>query len=376
LRKLNFSKDRVAEAMDIRERWYAGEKTERTPFVFTVTPEKSCSYVSANPYNFIEMCGDADKAVEGQLIGMQHQFDTFPDCDYLPVMVLHYFGQGILASMYGAKQLIVEKDPPFTEGRLFNDIYETERMDNDFDIEKTEWGRMLKEHVERFVDATDGQVPVGPPDYQSPYGTATKLMPNEELMMAMYDEPELTRKFLGKVTDGIIKLSDTMEKWAGKGNYAHNQSNPIPGKCGIIIWDDYISVITPELHKEFCAPCNRKLYERYGSGHLHTCGPYFPGYIDACFECLPRSMDVSIMRGMGKTKKDMLEFLSLTEKKGLRLFGALTANDESVFNEPWEQPDNGMIERFARGGWMPAAGGSEEEGAAFKKTVEDIDSRR
>ena len=369
MKKLTFSKDRMAEARDIRERWYRHEITDRIPFTFSVHAPFANSWMGNNPYNFKEMCESSKKAVEGMILSMQHQFDTFPDCDYLPAMTLYYMGEGILAAIYGAEQYLVERDPPYTKGRLFSDIYDTQNISNDFEIEDTEWGKILKEHVLCFMDATNGDIPVGPPDYQSPYGTATKLMPNEDLMIAMYEEPELVHNFMGHVTDGIIKLTEAMEKWVGTDLYAKNLSNPIPGKCGFLIWDDYISVITPKLHMEFCAPYNRRLFEKYGGGHLHTCGPYFPGYIDSCLACNPDSMDISIMRGMGKTREDMYEFLKITKERNMRLFGWLGSNDEHVFNNAWQNPDDEMIQTFIKGGWMPTGSGTYEEGLAFKDKI-------
>jgi len=309
------------------------------------------------------------------ILSMQYQFDTFPDSDHIPAMTLYYMGEGILAAIYGAKQYLVERDPPYTEGRLFADIFEAQKISNDFDIEDTEWGKILKEHVLCFMDATHGEIPVGPPDYQSPYGTATKLMPNEDLMIAMYEEPDLVHVFLERVTDGIIKLTETMEKWVGPDLYAKNLSNPIPGKCGFLIWDDYISVLTPKLHTEFCAPQNRRLFEKYGGGHLHTCGPYFPGYIDACLACNPDSMDISIMRGMGKTREDMYNFLEITSARNMRLFGWLGANDDHVFNNAWQNPDDDMMRTFINGGWMPSGSGSYEEGLAFKEKILSLSNK-
>ena len=367
--KLNYSKDRLAEAKAIRESWYDGKKTDRYPYVFSVSPKISNSWMANNPYDYKEMCESSKAAVEGIMLSMQHQLETFPDCDYLPVMPLYYMGEGILASMYGAEQLVVPHDPPYTKGRVFKDIYEAQSLSNDFEIEDIEWGQRLKEHVLRFVDATNGEIPVGPPDYQSPYGTATKLIQNEELMIAMYTEPELLRNFVRTVTDGIIKLTRTMEKWVGPDLYAHNFSNPIPKKCGFMLWDDYISVVTPELHIEFFGPENRRLYDEFGYGHLHTCGPYFPSFVDACLACKPRSMDISIMRGMGKTKEDMYAFLKIARENNLKLFGGLSMNDVSIFEKDGKSADDEMFADFVRGGWMPSSGGSYEDGLKFKEKV-------
>ena len=329
--KLSYSKDRVEEAKEIRDRWYNHLPVERTPYLFTVTPQKTESWLPGCPYNFKETGSDSKKAVDGNILSIQHQFDTFPDCDYIPLMLLYYLGEGLLAAMYGADQVLDDNYPPFTKGRVYKNIYETQKMTVDIDIESTQWGRILKEHVTAFADATNGEIPIGMPDYQSPYGTATKLMDNEELMMAMYDEPELVHEFAGKVTDAIINLIHTMEKWLGRDLLAYNQTLPIPGKRGFMLCDDYISVLTPKLHTEFFAPYNLKLYEHFGYGHLHTCGPYFEGYLDACLACKPMSLDVTGMRGMSKKKSDMLKFLSITSENNIRLFGWLDTNENSIF---------------------------------------------
>ncbi|MCL2833383.1 MAG: hypothetical protein FWD78_09465 [Treponema sp.] len=373
--QIKFDRERVAQARDLRRRWYDNEKIERTPFVYTAGPAKTKSYWRpGNPYTISEMIADSSKAVEAAILMNQYHFDTFPDCDYLPVMSLGYLGEGILPAMYGAKQYITEKNPPFTEGRLFKDIYEAQKLSNDLDFEDTEWGKILKEHITRFIDATKGEIPVAVADHQSPYGLATKLVPNEELMYAMYDAPELVHNFLDVITDGIIKLVETMERWIGPENLAMNPNNPIPGKGGIIIWDDFISVLNPAQHIEFCVPCNKKLFKRFGRGHLHTCGPYFPGFINACIACEPRSMDVSIMRGMGKTREDLIGFLHITKEKNIRLFGKLAINDSSIFEKgTHKEADYELLSMFVKNGYLPVNEGRYEDGIKFKETVARID---
>jgi len=365
---LQYDRDRVAQAQYLRQRWYNGETVERAPFVFSVTPE-----TPVPPVNYRKMLSDPAAAVETLLHAMQYQFDAFPDCDYLPSMNLHYFGEGILASLYGAEQYIVDDNPPFTKGRVFKDIYDAQRITNDFTVEDTEWGRRLREHVLRFVDATGGEIPVEVADYQSPYGTATKLIPNEELMLAMYDAPDLVHIFLSAVTDGIEKLIRAMERWVGADLLALNRKCPIPGKAGIIVWEDYVSVLNPALHTEFCAPYINRLFSVYGKGHLHTCGPYFPSYIDACLACQPRSIDVStFMRGQTKTRDDLLAFLDITKRERLKLFGLLRVSDQPVFDGGSAFADDDLLSRFVLGGWMPSHGGRFEEGMAFKKKIEEI----
>ena len=368
MKKLSYDKDRVAEARDLRTRWYKGEKISRTPYVFTIDGHEPLHLPR-------EMCLDGKKAAECFIDSIQYQFDTFPDCDFLPAMRYDYLGQGLLPSMYGAKQVMDEFVAPFTEGRIFKDIYEAEALNNDFEIGDTEWGKKLKEHLEIFIDATNAEIPVCVADYQSPYGIATKLLPNEELMVAMYDEPELFHKLMDTVTDGIIKLIDTMAKWAGPELFAYNMYNPIPGLPSLSMWDDYISVVTPALHQELCVPYNRKLFERYGQGHLHTCGPLFPNYIDSCIACKPRSMDILIMRDMGKSKEDMLTFLEMAKKENILLFGSLEYNETSLFAPNTKTLEDEYLFKFIDGGYLPSATGTYEEGLIFAEKIRNYKIR-
>jgi len=246
----------------------------------------------------------------------------------------------------------------------------------DIDFEKTQWGKILKEHITRFIDATGGEIPVDVADHQSPYGSATKLMPNEELMYAMYDAPELVHNFLSMVTDGIIKLVETMERWVGPENLVKNPNMPIPGKGGIIIWDDYISVLNPELHEKLCVPCNKKLFNKFGQGHLHTCGPYFPSFINACLASEPRSMDTSIMRGMGKTQDDLIKFRKITQEKNILLFGKIMINDTSIFEKGSHEADDELLTMFIKGGYMPASDGTYENGIRFKEFIRKVDAEK
>jgi len=370
MNELHYDRERLARARDLRARWYRGEKTGRVPFVFNVNAPCHNAWLAANPHSFREVITDSAKAVEANMLAIQHQLENFPDCEFLPIMNTFYFGEGILASMYGAEQQIEENVPPFTKGRFFKDIHDAQRIHNDFEVEATEWGAKLREHTQRFVEATRGEIPVGVADYQSPYGTATKLLPNEELMLAMYDEPELLNNFLTVVTDGIIKLIGAMERWVGPECVARNHANPIPGEPGVSLWDDYISVLTPELHAKHCAPHNKRLFAHYGKGHLHTCGPYFPSYIDACLASEPRSLDVAIMRDATKTRADMLRFCEITAENNIRVIAhGLDTNDRSVFEGGSVRADEELFAAYVRGGHMPMASGSFEDGITFKETV-------
>jgi len=362
---LKIDRDRIAEARDRCTKYYHKQKIDRLPF----------RYASGTPscpnYTMGDIIRDTDKLIEKTIAAINAQTESFPDTDYMPYLGMAHLGQGVIASMFGATQYVVEDNPPFTEGRVMKDIYDLGKIPRRIDPANDGWGPKLKETCEKFLDAVQGEVPVLVSDHQSPYGTATKICDNETLILAMYDEPEMVHEFFDIVTAAIEDTIDAMERWCGTEHLVKNEVVPVPnGKTGLIIWDDYISVISPRLHTEFCAPYNIRLYEKYGFGHLHTCGPYFNGYIDACLNCKPRSMDLTIMRGMARSKEDMAAFRRITKEAGIILMGSpdfTNHNAGSIFDNSWGAKDDEYLHFMADGGMFYSEWGAKENGAERTK---------
>ena len=364
---LKIDRDRIAEARDRCTKYYNKQKVDRLPFC----------YYSGKPdcpdYTYGDIIRDPDKLIQKTIAAINAQTESFPDTDYLPYLGLAHLGEGVVASMFGAEQYIVEDNPPFTKGRVMQTIYELDKLPRRINPAEDGWGGKLKEVCEKFLDAVQGEVPVMVSDHQSPYGSATKICNNEALMIAMYDEPEMVHEFFDIVTTGIEDTIDAMEKWCGAECLVKNVAVPVPGdKNGLIIWDDYISVINPVLHTEFCAPYNKRLYKKYGTGHLHTCGPYFKGYLDACINCEPKSLDISIMRGMSRSKEDIIEFRRITKEAGIILMGSADYTSDSIFDNKWGVKDDDYLRYMADGGIFYSEWGQKENGAERTKHWRDI----
>jgi len=314
--RINYSKDCYEAAKARRIAWREGRKSDRIPTLFHINGAPSS-------YNTRECIEDADKAVEATVLSIAYQLEHFPEGDALPMFNLAYLGEGLIPSMFGAEQYIVDHCPPFTKGRVIMDLErDLPRLQRRIDPERDGWGPRAREATEKFIDATGGAFPVSNVDIQSPYGVATKIVDNEALMLAMYDAPELVHEILSITTQAIIDTTYAMQKWAGDA-LAMNVVDPLPGG-GITIYDDYISVITPRLSMEFCHPYNMRIFEEFGNGHLHTCGPYFEGFIDAVLKHSPVSVDMSCMRDpLTKTRADMRRFKRICDEHGVLINGSL-----------------------------------------------------
>ena len=355
--RINYSKEALSEAKARRIAWREGRKSDRIPTSFMLSG-------APNLYSIRECVEDADKAVEQAAKMIAHQLENFPEGDALPLFNLSHLGEGLIPSMFGAEQYVVEHNPPYTNGRVIMDLErDLPRLARAIDPERDGWGPRAREATEKFLDATGGDFPVSNVDIQSPYGVATKIVDNEALMIAMYDAPELVHELFAIVTQAIIDTTRAMSRWAGD-SLAMNVQDPLPGG-GITIYDDYISVITPALSMELCYPYNMRIFEEFGNGHLHTCGPYFEGYIDAVLKHHPVSIDISCMRGLlTKSRADMLALKRACTALGVRVCGSLTAHPTSQYDTADHVPydDRFLTEMGGDGLLLWSEGGDRDYG--------------
>ena len=344
---IKYSKDRVAEAKEIRLALREGRPTWRIPYEFM--PE-----LPNYKYTFGERVRDIGKELEYQVDYMNSRFNDFGDCDALPLFTTTHLGQGLIPSMFGAKQVVVEHNQPFTEGRILANLEsDLPKLKKRIDPDSDGWGPLLKQTVLAFLDATNGEIPIHVCDHQSPYGIATKLLGNEDLMLAMFDTPEFVHELMDIVTTAISDEIKAVQRWVGNSDLVlMNDADGMPGG-GLVLWDDYISVITPSLHETFCLPYNLRLFKEFGRGHLHTCGPNFPAYIDAVLKNDPVSIDAIFLRGTSKTKEDLLMMKKIAREKGVILRASLITYKHHL-SDPFDAvfPDGELINAMKANGGL------------------------
>lgn len=351
-----FDSDRVAEAKVRLRTVIEGGLPDRIPFIFSAP-------VRPNGVTPDLVATDDELALKVQVKRMNTIFEKCPDADFVPHFTTTELGQAMMPSLFGIEVIVENSQPPYTMARIVNDLAaDLDRLPKQIDFDNVGLGPRLRDRIKLFVEATDGQIPVVVADYQSPYGVATKLMPNKALMMAMYDTPDLVHRLFGRVTEAIIGLIRAMQRWAGDTDlillcpYV-----PIP-EAGLVIWDDYISVITPALHAEFCRPANLRLYEEFGMGHLHTCGPYFPCFLEAVLGHQGlKSMDIpSFLRDVSKTREDALDLKRRAQEAGVALVanGGLSTSDSE--RRTWQAPDKEFVRQMAEGGGLIWRSGHEK----------------
>jgi len=113
------------------------------------------------------------------------------------------------------------------------------------------------------------------PDMQGTLNTAGLVMDQEEMLVAMYTEPEKLHTFLGRICDFLIGYAGYLR--AATSNRLCGNIWPytfFPSDLGVSFTEDLMPLLSAELYKEFGIPYLRKMQAALGGLHIHCCGDW------------------------------------------------------------------------------------------------------
>ncbi len=233
--------------------------------------------VSANPNNYTvqEHFLDDDKQLEIEKESVRLSLALVPD-DYIPSMRPDV-GCVVIESTLGA-EVVFGDDPNQTctiKEPIINtpdDIYKLQFPDPYTDGLVPTYIRRMK----KFVDATDRQVYVACPDMGGAMNVAFTLIGSVNFYMMSYDHPEALHHLASLITDIFINIAETCIKEVGGIDIVTCSDFPYhwhpegrKGHCS----DDICAQYSPEFFNKFSKPYNNRIFERFGGGMMHNCGP-------------------------------------------------------------------------------------------------------
>jgi uroporphyrinogen-III decarboxylase len=234
------------------------------------------SVVSEQPrYTTQEHFLDGDKQFELELERVKLSLERVPD-DYIPAMRPDV-GCVVIESALGAE--IVFGDDPWQTCNVkepilnsVDDIYKLKKPNPYTDGLVPEGLRRIKSFVER----TDGQVYVSCLDMGGPMNVAFTLLGGVQFYMISYDAPEALEYLAGFVADVFIEFADACIEAAGGIQHVTTTDFPYhwqPEDKKGHMSDDICAQFSPEFFNRFSKPFNNRIYQRYGGGMMHNCGP-------------------------------------------------------------------------------------------------------
>ena len=187
-------------------------------------------------------------------------------------------GCSVIANAFGSAYVFLgnENQTPSVKERLIRDLEEEIDGIRVPDLSEAEW---ISEGLRRMRQAAElgqGFTPQCGLDAAGGINVAADLMGVSELLVAMLTQPEALHRLLDLIQETYLELigleteacgglehmttTDFFAGWAPMGWKGH---------CS----DDISAMIAPDLYREFSLPYHARVYERYGCGGLHNCGP-------------------------------------------------------------------------------------------------------
>jgi len=187
-------------------------------------------------------------------------------------------GIGILPSLFGARCRIINNNMPWVEHMELDEIRKAAGKGVP-DLNQALVKRVLDTH-HYYLEKLKGYpkcfrcVRITQPDLQGPFDIAHLLIGND-VFLGVVDYPDLVHELLDVVTDTYIafrkKVDPLLTDRTGDGAvYLHGCM------CGgkVLLKDDTAIInLSEEMHRSFSKAYNDRIFEAFGGGSMHYCGP-------------------------------------------------------------------------------------------------------
>ena len=226
-------------------------------------------------YTDREATENGDIQLEVNIRTIERSLRIIPD-DYIPWARI-WSGYMTIATMFGADVHWAD-DPAQPPGVRAPLIYEIEQI---FGLERPGIGAgLMPENLRRLrqhADALPKDVYLAGIDAGGPLNTCKDLVETNLLYTAFYDYPQAMHHLLALVTDVQLDVYRAVEAAAGgveRMTSIDFDTVWAPERYRGFVGDDVCATIGPDLFREFGLPYNSRLFESWGSGLLHNCGPH------------------------------------------------------------------------------------------------------
>jgi uroporphyrinogen-III decarboxylase len=284
-------RDELARRQALYRDLFAGKALARLPIEVRVTVP--------SPYSIREQFQDGEKQLEAALANALATWEQAPSSDTIPAMRPDV-GCSCLASAFGAAYYWGES-PHQTPG-IRQSILSLDGLAEQVDAlpvpepERDGWLPEGLRRIRRFAEAGEGVIPVSLLDAAGGVNVAADLLGMTELMLAFHDQPAALHALLDKIQtlyaatiragiaaaggEANITTTDYEDLWYPEGWKGH-------------VSDDISAGFGPDTYAEFSAPYHARIFQEFGAGGLHNCGPNPCHAAYVAQPLSPRSLDLA-----------------------------------------------------------------------------------
>jgi hypothetical protein len=232
-------------------------------------------------YPYAEAWDDPEKMLFNELVRTVGGTSTYTSVlikDDFPPHVRSNHGIGILASLFGARCKIINDNMPWVEHMELDAIKQAIRngvpeLEAALGQRVTETHQYMIEKLKKYPKCSRC-IRISQPDLQGPFDIAHLLIGND-VFTGTYDFPELLHELLAVITDTYIAFRRHIEPLLTDraGEQAVYVHGCLYGGKVLLKDDTAIVNLSEGMYREFSKPYNDRIFETFGGGSMHYCGP-------------------------------------------------------------------------------------------------------
>jgi len=186
------------------------------------------------------------------------------------------FGTVSIPAMWGGRRVPASKGGGIYIEPIARSVGDLEHLAAPVSFEESDFHLALSLYRKVCDRLESHEVYLRTPDLQGPMNTLGLLMEQTELLMALYDEPDLIHRTLTHITDVIIDYLRQYRTAAGKERVVGNVWPWVilADGQGIGITQDFLPLLSPDLYAEFEFPQLKRIADEFGGVFIHCCGAY------------------------------------------------------------------------------------------------------
>lgn len=187
-------------------------------------------------------------------------------CDFGTISTARLYGGKIIPPPEGG---MVHIEPLVSSPGKLNSLQACSFEESDFQL-AVDLYRMVCEKM-----GTD-EIFMRTPDFQGPLNTLAMVMDQQELLMAMYTDPEDIHNALESITTTLIEYHQRLRREIGGGKVIGNiwPYVFIPENIAVSLTQDMMPLLSPELYRDFEIPQLKRISDAFGGVVIHCCGRY------------------------------------------------------------------------------------------------------
>lgn len=264
----DWMREEQARRMDLYTHLFHGKPLDRIPLEIRVSDPQ---------YSVREQYMDADKQLEDSLRAVKLTWELGSHTDAIPNLWADV-GCSCIANAFGAEYVFLggPDQTPSIRDHIITDIPEQIDSLQRPDLDNAQWINEGLRRMRIMTEVGQGFTPQAGLDAAGGLNVASDLMGVSELLIQMIEEPEAVHQLLDIIQNVYLELIEReiaacggLEQMTTTDFFAAWAPMGYKGHCS----DDISALISPKLYQQFGMPYHARVYEKYGNGGLHNCGP-------------------------------------------------------------------------------------------------------